>query len=58
MERDETPELEPVTIAITVNTSGFVEGLWKVRAAMLFSWHPEMVKLNDELSNLYGNSFD
>lgn len=51
MDKQEEPKLKTVTV--TVDTSGLVDALWKVRAAVLFSWNPELVKLDDELDIMY-----
>ncbi|MFS4103731.1 hypothetical protein [Streptomyces sp. PD-S100-1] len=48
---DENPK--PKTITVSANTSGFIDDLWKVRAAIQFGWNPELVKLDDELDILY-----
>jgi len=50
---DEQREPGEKSVTISVDTSGFIEGLWKVRAAVLFGWNPELVALDDELDILY-----
>ncbi|MEV5451548.1 hypothetical protein [Streptomyces sp. NPDC052535] len=46
-------EEEPVQINVTVDTSGFIDALWKARANLLFGWNPELVELDDELDIMY-----
>lgn len=49
---DEQPEHEK-TFTFSVNASGLIDALWKLRASMLFSWHPELTELDDQLDILY-----
>ena len=50
---EQQPEPNPKPITFSVDTSSFADGLWKVRAAMLFTWNPDLVDLDDELDIMY-----
>lgn len=51
MDKQEEPGEK--TFTFSVDTSSLVDGLWKVRAAILFGWNPELVQLDDELDIMY-----
>lgn len=50
---DEQAEPGEKTFTFSVDTSGFIDALWKVRASILFGWNPELVELDDKLDILY-----
>jgi hypothetical protein len=50
---EQQPEPGQKTFTFSVDTSGFVDSLWKVRAALLFGWNPQLVELDDELDIMY-----
>lgn len=50
---DQQPDPSKKLFTFTVDTSGFIDGLWKARANLLFGWNPELVELDDELDIMY-----
>jgi len=46
-------EPKPRMVTVSVDTSGYVDALWKVRASVMFGWNPELVELDDELDIMY-----
>ncbi|WP_179894555.1 hypothetical protein [Streptomyces sp. f150] len=50
----EHPEEHPKPVVrVTVDTSSFLKGVQKFRSNVLFAYHDDLVKLDDELDILY-----
>jgi hypothetical protein len=50
---DQPEERRRKTVAVTADTASFKEGVEKFRSAVLFTYHDDLVELDNELDILY-----